>query len=670
MNIEIISQLLSVLPGKGLLLLELQADTDELSLQYANEETCIITGFKSDDLKKKSCDEIINRESIKTIRNAISNAHQKSAILTLQKKSKDDLPVQAQITPIIADNKNKLCLIAFEHADANQSIENEKNQKARLDFFTNVSHELRTPINGIIGLTEILRSQEDDLEKNEHLESIRGCSLSLLNIINTVINHAKHNAGELEKSPVIFRIENLIQEIKQTYEPEIKSKGLKLTINVQYDMPEWLTADVTLIKQIILNLLSNATKFTDDGFIKLSLMWDDEKGNQQMVISVEDTGIGIAPEFKAKLYESFSQADTSLTRKFGGLGLGLSVTQNSVALLGGNITFESTQGKGSTFTVNIPAHPPSDEELSAIPSTGAINIERDENKTILDNFNPKGMKVLIVEDNHVNQVMMERWMKKMGFGEVHVANNGFESLTLLRHNEFDVILMDCQMPELDGYETTSLIRDMEKKSEKETPIIAVTANVSYGEREKCIDAGMNDYLTKPTNYSVLQDTIAKWLYISKKAQEHNTKSLLEQSINEGMVQDDVFVDEQTLQETQQPPTEPKSNGHDIIDMAIMDDFTEGDMDLEKQFINIFLEKGWEHIEKMQKNLSDDDIETWKIASHSLKGAAANIGAEHLRESCFQAEENFEAPKKQKERMLEQVKTEFENVRDFFKERHA
>lgn len=527
------------------------------------------------------------------------------------------------------------------------SEQQEKTEQARLDFFNNISHELRTPINGIIGHVEILNSQITDPDHQESLASIQGCALSLLNLINSVIDQTMYNAGELTPSLKPFRLKTLVSDIQKTCLPDIKDKGLKFSINIQPNTPEWLTSDNEHIKQIIVNILNNAIKFTEEGHINLSLIYDHD--SELLSIAIKDTGIGIEDDFKDKLFESFEQADTSVKRQFGGLGLGLSVAQALTNLLNGKIHFETTLKEGTTFFIEIPTKEPDSSELKFLSEEEFID---DEHHNPLNQFDTKNMKLLIVEDNHVNQVMMKQWVSRMGFGIINIANNGFETLSLLRHNEYDIILMDCQMPQLDGYETTSLIRDMEKNLDTAIPIIAVTANASPDEREKCLSFGMNDYLAKPTNFTSLRDTIAKWLY--------NNSSMNQQAPSIPTVVKD-SVDDNYDEKSDTEKTSP-------IDMEVINDFTEGDINLERQIANLFVEKGWENVEKLMDIKNPEQQDDWKMVAHSLKGAAANIGAIPLTHICQKAEDSYECPSNEKDILLERIKHEFEIVRDFFEKR--
>lgn len=681
MNIEQLFTALSNTTEDSILVATWPVEQPETAptITYANanmEQLC-----SSENLSGQSLETIIENSA-----NWVNSIQQGTNITTETPIKDHKTPFATNISLTKTDTGENQALLVL-HKPQMQILLSEKEQEiiettqkttqARLDFFTNISHELRTPINGIIGFVEILRAQLANDEQKHALDSIQGSTLNLLNILNGVINQSKYNADELEVTEEVFRLENIIDTVKDTFEPEIHEKGLNFSIDLQFNTPPWLVGDASHIKQIILNLISNACKFTEDGQIQLQIKWQDDTNT--LDITVKDTGCGIPKEFQDQLYNCFAQADNSLTRKVGGLGLGLSVTHALTTLMDGTISFESTRGEGSSFTVSLPLKHPTKEQLSFLQ----LDEDSDDvsNDDPLKSFDTKNMNTLVVEDNHVNQMMMEGWLGKMGFGTIHIANNGFESLSLLRNNTYDIILMDCQMPELDGYETTTLIRDMEKNLGTETPIVAVTANASLGEREKCLECGMNDYLTKPTNYNVLRDHIAKWLYNSRDGHDTTTKTTADQTQSISLFFGDEDEDDINLNEPQnggdddmnctaseKPAT---TTSEEPVDIEIINDFTEGDMDIERTLVEIFVKTGWDYVQKMKSAIQSGEHDQWVLHSHSLKGASANLGAHKLTQLCQIAENETPAENTpEKETILADITNEFEIVRDFLESRHA
>lgn len=509
---------------------------------------------------------------------------------------------------------------AIQHAEAAT--------KAKSDFLANMSHELRTPMNGILGLAEIVQSMDLNDDVRECIDAIHSSGQSLLSILNDILDLSKIEAEELAIEKYPFKTQDILRNIRDLTALSASRKNLSYDINVNMNVPEWLMGDGKRIQQIIFNLIGNAIKFTETGGVSLMIDYKMNGDKPLLLVHVQDTGIGIPDEFQKRLFNKFSQADTSISRKFGGTGLGLAITKYLVEMMSGTIGFTSKQNHGTTFYVSIPIEEAEKEsiDLNAIP----ISTEH-----ALLGIDLEEVKALVVEDHPINQMLVQRWLKKLGLKHIDSALNGFESITLLRNNSYDFILMDCQMPELDGYETTSLIRDMEKQSQTRTPIIAMTANAMLGEREKCIACGMDDYLSKPLNYAQFESCIAKWIGAKVSEQEQNTlEALLDDSVP--------------------------------VDLSRLNEFTEGDKDTEKMVINLFLDTAYESFDMLKNAQLQNSEEEWKKAAHSFKGASGNLGAMALHQLCTEAEHQCSLSADEKSIVLSNLYAEFGKVENYLK----
>jgi signal transduction histidine kinase/ActR/RegA family two-component response regulator len=371
-----------------------------------------------------------------------------------------------------------------------------KSTKAKSEFLATMSHEIRTPMNAILGMTHLLKQ---DSPRNDQVEPINILDFSgktLLSLIDDVLDFSKIEAGKIEFENIEFELKKLIDVIMESFKASASNKGIALVNNIDENIPHTLIGDPARLTQILNNLMSNALKFTEEGEVKLKVDTASEYNDAvRLRFSIIDTGIGIEDERLDTIFESFTQASQNTKRLFGGTGLGLTISKQLTELQGGQITVESEEGKGSTFMVELTF----DKGVEKSEVAEVVHKEKDSNGST-------GLKVLLAEDNIVNQKVMIRFLERWNI-EMVVVNNGVEVLEALQDNNFDVILMDLQMPKMDGYEATEQIRKLDDPYKRKTPIIALTAAALKEVREKVYAAGMNDFVTKPFNPEELEQKL-------------------------------------------------------------------------------------------------------------------------------------------------------------------
>lgn len=425
-------------------------------------------------------------------------------------KSFDNLYFETSYNPIF-DETGKVTGVAVYAANITDQVnaENELKRakmlaenaaKTKSDFLSNMSHEIRTPMNAIIGMSDLLLEKTLETESREYVKSIKYSADNLLVIINDILDFSKIEAGKIVFENIDFNIQERLQELKKTFKHKAGEKGLVLDVVIDDSVPAMLKGDPYRLNQILFNLVGNSIKFTSKGSVIISVKClSTEKDKLLIQFKVADTGIGIPASKLNSIFESFTQAYTDTTRKFGGTGLGLAITKNLTELQNGKIELESEQGSGTTFTVEIPFN----------VSTAAVKFSTD--KSTIENKNLDQLRILVVEDNLMNQFVAKQILSKWN-AEITIADNGKIAVEKLSTTIFDIVLMDLQMPEMSGYEATAFIRSKNTTVLNPTiPIIALTADAFAETKRKVLEAGMNDFVTKPFNQEELYVKIIKHL---------------------------------------------------------------------------------------------------------------------------------------------------------------
>lgn len=465
--------------------------------------------------------------------------------------------------------------------------------RSKSDFLGNISHEVRTPLNGIIGVTDLALDTELTSTQRDYLDMVKQSSAELLQLINQLLDFAKIEAGKLSLEVAAFGLRELLERTTRPLATRAKMKGLTLTWEIAPDVPSFVTGDAMRLRQVVINLIENAIKFTPHGTITVRVgtcqLAQAEVG---LLFSIADSGIGVPKEKQELIFHAFAQADSSTTREYGGTGLGLAICSQLVALMGGRLWLESEPQHGSTFyfTAGFAGATGPTTQRPSVASAKAPIV---------------ALQILVVDDNAVNRSVAAGILEKQGH-QISFASNGREAVAIAQRHRFDVILMDVQMPKLDGFAATARIRAAESSSDRRTPIVAMTARAAADDRERCLGAGMDDYIAKPVSKEKLLDVIARLGDIAP---------LPRTSRSAASTRSETEVYCQRL-------------------LAVFD----GDSDLLMRVAELFSESAPELIERLKQESADGNAAGIARTAHTLRGSLGNITAQHAEKLAGEIEE--------------------------------
>jgi signal transduction histidine kinase/DNA-binding response OmpR family regulator len=495
---------------------------------------------------------------------------------------------------------------------------------AKGQFLASMSHEIRTPMNGVIGMLNLLRKELLSDQQRHYIALAQSSAESLLSLINDILDFSKIEAGKLDIEKIDFDIHDLFTDVSATMAPQVQDQGLEFVVDIQGLGRHMVKGDPGRIRQVLTNLLANALKFTEQGRLRIEArLENDQQGDDYcLYCDITDTGIGIPADKLTHLFDSFTQADSSTTRQFGGTGLGLAIVRQLCRLMGGGVDVSSEVGVGSCFGFYIPLG--RSEASEQHPRLLRSDSDKT-NEAVAEDFS--GKRLLLVEDNAINQQVVLGLLGDMGLS-ADVAGNGMEALQAMKHGSdaacYDLILMDCQMPEMDGYTASRKIRQGELGEHyRDIPIVALTANAMLGDRENCFAAGMSDYLAKPIDEGLLLGCLKKWLLdIVDKELPESAQALAKGVSSERESSEKALTDHQVLVDWDRTAALARVRNREER-LAIL--------------VKMFLDGMPAHIEQLEQALENKDPETAAKTAHSIKGVAANLSALRLQTAASEME---------------------------------
>lgn len=520
---------------------------------------------------------------------------------------------------------------------SNAKEEAEKASRSKSEFLANMSHEVRTPLNGVLGMLSLLKRMDIGSEERHLVDGAYRSSTNLLNIVNDILNLSKIEAGVMQLESIGMDLARMVTENVAFLLPLAQEKHTALTLDLGVDKLPYVLGDPTRLNSVLTNIIGNAIKYTSDGSIQVLVSHQPSTvDGVEVSIRVKDTGIGIAPEMQDAIFKKFIQADASTTRKYGGTGLGLAITKELVELMGGRIGIESIVGVGSTFSIILPFK----------TTTKLYDAASDQKVASKGTIPVTDARILVAEDHLMNQMLMTKLLQRFKVGYFEIVDNGLEAVQKHRDRKWDVILMDCHMPEMNGYDATKEIRLYEQVRGYRVPIVAMTANAMVGDREKCLSVGMDDYISKPIDIDNLCKILEQWIIFDIAEKPTSKTGVAEASL----------LNDQTRCEA-------------MFDTTHLRSFSEGDREIEKKLVIVYLQSSEDILRTLEEALAENNERKWYEAAHMLKGGAANVGATTLSLLCDEGQ-SFTGNRRARVRLYERIVDEYAKVKAYLIARYA
>lgn len=604
-------------------------------IEWVNDRFTELTGYPFDQVAGRKPGTFLQgrktkQDTVERIRNAIRAKKPVAAEIINYNASGDSYWIDLRISPVF-DGSGQLINFISTQSDITARKRQQQELKnamrtanaanvAKSQFLANMSHEIRTPLNGILGFTELLLDDDNDAtERHDHLRTIRKSGRHLLELINSVLDLSKIEAGRLTIETMECSPHAILSEVVSILRVRAREKKISLDYEWNGPIPQQIQTDPHRFKQLLMNLIGNAIKFTERGCVRVVAELDMESESPLLQLSIRDTGPGIPADRLETIFEPFVQADSSVTRRYGGTGLGLAISRRIAESLGGSLSCESLVGVGSCFTVRIGTGALTGTVLySSPPEIATSDIIGDEALAV----SLEGLNVLVADDGDTNRKLIRLILTRAG-AEVETVDDGKKALELASQKEFDAILMDMQMPVMDGYTATSLLRD----SRYERPIIALTANAMKGDRDKCLQAGCSGYLTKPIDRGELTRELARCRTVpaSDIAGQPEPVSVFTEPMQQRSVSDNLATF----------PISTNSNQHgDLYRCSLPVDDPEI-----REIVENFLEKLCDQIELMERAVKEEDFDEVARLAHWLKGAGGTVGYPCFTDPARQLEEH-------------------------------